>query len=124
MNKKGQVLVLFALLLPIVTLLLALMIDTGFSYIELRKIDQITKETISYGLDHIKEENIKLNLTYLINQNIKDIYDMQIEIDSSMIHIQIEKKQNTIFSKITKNKTIKQSYQGTIIDGKKEIKKE
>ncbi len=124
MNHKGQVLAIFVLLLPILLISASLIIDVGLSYIEKRNIERATEETIYYALDHLDQDEtaLKTNMTYLLNENIKNIYDLRLTIENEIITINIEKRTNYIF---TKNKgIIKLQYQGKIIDGKKIITKE
>lgn len=124
MNHKGQVLAIFVLLLPILLISASLIIDVGLSYIEKRNIERATEETIYYALDHLDQDAtaLKTNMTYLLNENIKNIYDLRLTIENEIITISIEKRTNYIF---TKNKgIIKLQYQGKIIDGKKIITKE
>lgn len=126
MNRKGQVLILFVLLLPVLLLFAGIVIDTGISYIEKRKIENVMKDTISYALDHLEEESqtLKINMGHIMNENIKDIYDMKIEIGNQYIQLQVEKKITTIFGIMTTpNKTIKLSYRGNLINGKKNIER-
>ena len=124
MNKKGQVLVLFLILLPFLLLLVGLIIDFGFSYNEKRKIEHAIKDSIFYALDHMNEEEttLKINMTHLLNENIKDIYEIRIEIKNEKITVGVEKRMDTIF--LPKNHTIKLLYQGELINGEKRIKKE
>lgn len=127
MNHKGQVLVLFVLLLPILLLLASLIIDTGISYMEKRKIEATVKDTVSYALDHLDDDInfTKKKMTDLLNKNIIDIYDLKIDIQNRIVKIQIEKRIKTIFSGIGKSgKTIKLSYKGKLEGSKKQIKKE
>lgn len=127
MNHKGQVLVLFVLLLPILLLLTGLIIDTGISYMEKRKIESTVKDIISYALDHLDDDlNVtKKKMNDLLNKNIHDIYDLKIEIQNRVVQIQIEKRIKTIFSGISKSgRTIKLSYKGKLEGEKKQIKKE
>lgn len=124
MNHKGQVLVVFVLLLPILLICASLIIDVGLSYLEKRNIERMTEETISYALDHLDQEEtaLKTNMTHLLNQNIKNIYDIRISIQNETITITIETRTNYIF---TKNRgIIKTTYQGKIVDGEKIITKE
>ena len=90
MNKKGQVLALFVILLPILILLVGLIIDTGLAYMEKRKIENLLYDTISYGLDHIEENDIKMKLKYLITENLN--IESDITIENNIITIQIEAK--------------------------------
>lgn len=126
MNNKGQVLVLFVLLLPILLLLAGIMIDTGFAYIEKRKIEHVIKDTISYALEHLdkNESDLKLEMTNLVKQNIDDIYEIRVEINNETVILQVEKRIETIFSAITvPSQTIKLAYKGNIVNNKKIIVK-
>ncbi|MCI9233032.1 MAG: hypothetical protein HFH08_00375 [Bacilli bacterium] len=124
MNKKGQVLVLFLILLPFLLLLVGFIVDIGMAYNEKRKIEHAMRDSISYALDHIKEEEstLKVNMTHLLKENIKDIYEIRIEIKNEKVSVGMEKRIDTIF--LSKDYTIKLSYQGEFINGKKRIKKE
>jgi len=124
MNKKGQVLVLFLILLPFLLLLVGLIVDLGLAYNEKRKMEHAIIDSIGYALDHINEEEtvIKINMTNLLKENIKDIYELRIEIKDGKVYVRIEKRIDTIF--LPKNQIIKLSYQGEVINGEKRIKKE
>ena len=74
MNSKGQVLVLFMLLLPLVFMMLALIIDTGLLYIEKRHVDLVVKDTTEYGIktiNSVTEEELAshgVNIVIYANQ--------------------------------------------------------
>lgn len=124
MNKKGQVLVLFLILLPFLLLLVGLIVDLGIAYNEKRKIEHAITDSISYALDHINEEetSLKINMTNLLKENIKDVYEIRIEMKDNKVYVRLEKRIDTIF--LPKNQIIKLSYQGELINGEKRIKKE
>ncbi len=124
MNKKGQVLVLFLILLPFLLLLIGLIVDLGIAYNEKRKIEHAITDSISYALDHIKEEEatVKINMTHLLKENIQDIYEIRMEIQEEKVYVSVEKRINPIF--FAKDHIIKLSYQGEVINGEKRIKKE
>ncbi len=121
MNKKGQVLALFVILLPILILLVGLIIDTGLAYMEKRKIENLLYDTISYGLDHIEENDIKMKLKYLITENLN--IESDITIENNIITIQIEAKIKTFFHGLNPYNHIKISYQGNTQNGKKNIRR-
>ena len=98
MNKNGQVLVAFALLLPIIFMLIGLIIDCGYLYIEKRNVDNNVKDVLEYGLKHIDEENIENKIKGQLNLNIEDIEKLNISINDKKIEIQLEKSQNSIFT--------------------------
>lgn len=88
-NNKGQALVTFILLLPIVTLLFILVIDLGLMGIQRRKISNVMKNTIEYGINHLSNER---ELKELIDKNIKyDDIDIQVK-DGIMIKINYKYK--------------------------------
>ncbi len=49
MNNKGQVLVAFVLLTPIMIMFTALIIDTGILYIDKRKLDYTVRDAVTYA---------------------------------------------------------------------------
>lgn len=124
MNKKGQVLVLFLILLPFLLLLVGFIVDIGLSYNEKRKMEHAITDSISYALDHIAEEEdtLKINITHLLNENIENLYEIRIEIKEKKIYLRVEKRIDNIF--LPNKQIIKLSYQGEWIDGEKRIKKE
>ena len=124
MNKKGQVLVLFLILLPFLLLLVGLIVDLGLAYNEKRKMEHAIADSIGYALDHINEEEtvLKINMTNLLKENNKDIYELRIEIKDDKVYVRVEKRIDTIF--LPKNQILKLSYQGEVINGEKRIKKE
>lgn len=126
-NTKGQVLVLFCILLPILLLLVAIIVDVGFAYYEKRKIEHVMKDTIVYALDHITEEKtiLKTNMAHLLNENIDDIYEIVIKIEENNVELHIEKRLKGLFSfmKIP-YQMIKLQYKGTSVDGIYKIRKE
>lgn len=126
-NARGQVLVLFCILLPILLLSVAIIVDIGFSYYEKRKIEHVMKDTLIYALDHITEEKtiLKTNIAHLMNENIDDIYEMVIQIEENNIELHIEKRLKCLFSFMkTPYQMIKLHYIGASVDGTYKIRKE
>ncbi len=58
MNNKGQTLVLFVLMLPIIIFIMLLVIDVSNMVITKQELNNINKMVLNYGLDIIEEENI------------------------------------------------------------------
>ena len=107
MNNKGQTLVLFVLILPIIVFIMLLVIDVSNMF--------ITKQE----LNNIKEENIDSKLEELINKNIS-VNEHTIRIDNGIIEIEIKKNIQGI---VTKKKIyeVKSTYKGYIEEDKKVI---
>ena len=70
MNNKGQTLVLFVLILPIIIFIMLLVIDVSNMFITKQELNNINKIVLNYGLDIIEEENIDSKLEELINKNV------------------------------------------------------
>lgn len=104
MNNKGQVLVLFIILLPIILLLLILTIEVGDIYLDKQKTKNTIKEIIR---ENIKEPNSE-KINTLIEKNIKNIDQKNIFVSDDEIRIYI-KQNRTIFGKEI---TIEYKYKG------------
>lgn len=126
-DNRGQVLVAFILLIPVILMLLALIVDVGFLYVEKRKTDNVIKDTINYGLDNIglQEGTLQTKLTKLINSNLDDVQRLNIQIDTDSIEINITRNKQSIFSNVYKDASYKivSDYVGNITDMVKDIRK-
>ena len=96
MNNKGQTLVLFIFLIPIILFVSAFIIDTGIIYYETNKLNNLNKNVLKYGLDNNEEEKIR----ELIFTNDKNITNYKIIIDNNILSIILEKEIDSIFGKI------------------------
>lgn len=115
MNRKGQVLALFACLLPLVLMTLALIIDTGILYMEKRRIDYIVKDTVEYGMENIS--SVTENELYeLLNRNIKNIKTNEIDMNAGILKITVSLDKKSIFAGILGEDRyeIKSTYKGMI----------
>ncbi len=126
MNKKGQVLVLFVLLIPVFLTLFALVIDIGLLYNEDKHIESSIKEAIQYGLENINDIDIKNKIEVLISKNIKDTSSIIVNIDNEYIYVTVEKTYSGNFKSLFKNNIygIHNSFYGYINDNKLVISKE
>ena len=88
MNNKAQVLVLFAIILPVILLLLLVTIQIGNLYLDKQKTKSTIKETITTVLKN-NEENKKDIANNLIEINIKDIKTKTIYISENEIEINV-----------------------------------
>lgn len=126
-DSRGQVLVAFILLIPVILMILALIVDVGFLYVEKRKTDNVIKDTINYGLDNIdlQEGTLQTKLTKLINSNLDDVQRLNIQIDTNSIEINITRNKQSIFSNVYKDASYKivSDYVGNITDIVKDIRK-
>lgn len=126
MNNKGQVLVCFVIIIPILFMLVALVVNLGIFSIEKRKLSNVVQDTIKYGLNHIDDNNIQGTLTDLIIKNDPKLNkdNIKIIIDNNEIAITVLKDYHGLFKYLVNNQKLNISYKGHIIDSKIIITKE
>ncbi len=118
MNNKGQTLVLFVLVIPLIVYVIILINNKSNMYYEKRQTENITKEAILYGLNNIENENLEQNINDFINKNIN--CTSKIIINENEIKIEITKESKTI-KKILGFGTIKVKYKGIIENKRIEV---
>lgn len=127
-QNKGQTLVTFILLLPFLLIVFGFIIDYGVLSIEKRRMDNLVKENIEYGLKSIdlEESLLKQNITVILQENIKEIRQLQITISDHSIDILLEKQYPSLYSVMMGQKIykIKSHYRGYIDDEKITLVKE
>lgn len=112
MNNKGQTLVIFVIILPILLIMLTLVIDLGFMYIEKRNIENNVYDSVEYYLENIGDESIDTKVKKLLNKNIKDIDKLIINEESNYVEIKVSKIRKSIYSIITNDTEISVNYRG------------
>lgn len=123
MNNKGQTLVLFLFLLPIVFLIFMALYQVGTIDLEKRQIESAVKEAVEYGIDHWSEEEVENKMIRMVEDNFSKITqdNIEIDLDTGSIRMTVTKNYNVLF---LKKQTIRVSYVGTNIDGKVQVVKE
>lgn len=112
MNSKGQTLVIFVIILPILLVMLTLIIDLGFMYIEKRNIENNVYDSVEYYLENINDNNINNKVNKLLNKNIKDIDKLIINDETDYVEIKVSKVRKSIYSIITNDTEIGVKYKG------------
>jgi hypothetical protein len=112
MNSRGQTLVMFVIILPILLVMLTLVIDLGFMYIEKRNIENNVYYSLEYYLENIDAEDINNKVNKLLNKNIKDIDELIINEEEDYIEIKLSKIRKSIYSIITNDTEISVNYKG------------
>jgi len=98
MNSRGQVLVIFVILLPIFLMIFTFIIDLGMLSIEKRKVDNNTYDALEYYLDNNnKDKTIKL-----IKNNIEDV-SVDIKDNENSVEISVSKEYKGIYNIIYDN---------------------
>ena len=123
LNNKGQSLVMFVLIIPILFLVIVLVFDVGNALIEKQELDNINYLTIEYGLEHMNEIEIESKMKNIITKNNNKIKDIDIIIEEDKIKLTIKKNINGIFIKNLNLVKIESKYTGYIKDGKKVIER-
>ena len=99
MNNKGQVLILFVALIPILIAVLAIAFDLGLITYNKKQLDGINIEALDYvkeNIDDYKEDNIKK----IIKENDKDITISSIKESNASVEVILTKKTNSAFGAI------------------------
>ncbi len=123
MDDKGQSLVIFVILLPVILLLMAGIVDIGNFLVEKNSYENEVKSTINYGMKHLDEENIAQKLNDLLDSNIEG--KKQINIENETIKIKVNATTKSLFSDIIDfDYQIDISYIGYMDNDKIIIKKE
>lgn len=99
MNNKGQVLVLFVILLPILLLLSLMSIELGNLYLDKTKTTNTIKEIITNNINNY-DETTNERINKLIEENIKNIETKEIFTSENEIKVHIIQKK-TFFGRTT-----------------------
>lgn len=110
-NNKGQVLVVFVILLPIFLIILTGLVDLCILNIEVKKLNTNTHDAVEYYLDNLEDENVLNDTKALLNKNLKNI-DIKIKEDEDVINIKVVKNYKSIYSVISKKENITSIYIG------------
>ena len=124
MNNKGQSLVTFVLLIPIIILILFMVYDIGSMVLLKIELNNINYLTMDYGVDKIDEINIQDKLRDMINKNKSDIDNIDISVKENKLYITLEDTLDNKISLIRKFKIkITSSYIGYMEEDNKKIMK-
>lgn len=123
MGNKGQTLVIFVLILPILLLLFTLIWEVGNLGLTTNKYETEIKDTIEYGLNHLDNENLEEVLTNLLKANLDG--DISVEINNQVIKVNVKQKYDALFNNLLNNRfDIDLTYNGYIENEKLIIQKE
>ena len=100
LNNRGQTLVLFVMLLPIMLLVMVLVFDIGKSIVEKQKLDNISFMIVSYGIEHSKDDNIEGTLKELVTLNYKDATDVEILVKDDYVSVSLSGKVKGVFGNL------------------------
>lgn len=125
MNKNGQTLILFVILLPILLLLFAVVIDTGLVLKEQTKLNSTLRTILKTTYQKKDEEGYEERVKELCSQNNLPTSDLQIEVEDT-IKISNTYEIESIFGKVVgiKSYKMKSSLKGIMTNEGLQIEKE
>ena len=124
LNNKGQSLVMFIILLPILLLILTLVYDVGNAIYEKDRLSNTNYMVVDYALDNIDSID-EDDLNTLILENDNNLDDISIMIIDNSVDISLKKNIKGVCGKMFNfNLTfVKSEYNGKIVNGKKKIER-
>lgn len=96
MNKRGQTLIIFVMLIPIILTMAALVIDVGLLYYKKNEYVGIVEESIK---EYFKDNNI-LTAKKTLALNGVSLDDTEINVADNEITITLDTKVDSIFGKV------------------------
>jgi hypothetical protein len=120
MNNKGQTLVLFVILIPVLLLVFVCFYQIGSIGLDKRKIEDSIETALEYGVDHIDSELLYVSMREIITESNNGVRDNNIDIDvlGDEITIVVKKKYKVAFI-VDEEKVY--SYTGKKVNDKVEI---
>ena len=126
LNNKGQTLIMFVILIPVMLILMALVIDIAYVYREDAKLESTTKSIIKNLYNKKEDSNIESMVIELYKKN--DIDTSNVKVNSNNEFLEIENNYNidSIFGKIIglKKYEVKVSFKGYYENNKIKVIKE
>ena len=127
LNSKGQSLAIFVIFVPVFIMIGTLVVDVSFARYNVRRLDNINKLVINYGLDHIESDpyDTMVDLIYKNDSEVDD-YEIKINLEEKKINVNISKSTKGFFGSIVGKEIYKEksSFIGYIKDDKKIIEKD
>lgn len=123
LNNKGQSLVMFIIILPILFLIVTLVYDVGNAIYEKDRLSNTNYLVVDYALSNIDVTEDKL--IELINMNDDSISDISIMIIDNSVTIALEKDIRGVFGKLFgfNLTSVRSEYSGNIVLGEKRIER-
>lgn len=119
-NNKGQVLVLFVLMVPLIIFIIAYFLENMFISNEKQKLDNINQMLLEYSYENKENVGLYDAILNLALKNDKEIIIESFDINIDYIEITLSKDMDSMFGKIIGiNKyEIISKYKATISDDK------
>jgi len=126
MNRNGQTLIAFVIIVPIFILLLAFVVDTGFILKEYTKLNSLTRTILKTNYQKRFDDDYTKKITNLYKKNNISIENLEVIVNENETKIINFYDINSIFGKIIgiKNYDIKIEIKAYEEEGKIIIEKE
>ena len=124
-NNKGQALVLFVVLLPILLFVIVLVVDIGSIMTSKQDLSNINYMMVDYGLDNIGKYNLENEIKNYILLNNNDLDEIEVRVVEYEVYIYMKKYEKSLIAHSfnIKGFEIVSEYKGTIINDKKSIER-
>lgn len=125
LNNKGQSLVMFVMILPILLMIIMMVIDIGKMVQRREELDSINYILVDYGLDNIEINNLEDKLREILDKNDKSIDIVKINIDKESLEVEVILRDEVDLLILKDNKLfrVKSDYIGRVVDNKKIIER-
>lgn len=125
LNNKGQSLVMFVMILPILLMIIMMVIDIGKMVQRREELDSINYILVDYGLDNIELNNLEDKLKEILDKNDKSIDIVKINIDKESLGVEVILRDEVDLLILKDNKLfrVKSDYVGRVVDNKKIIER-
>ncbi len=124
LNNRGQSLVMFILIIPIILLLLVLIYDVAGALYEKNRLSNTSYLAEEYALDNIDSIDENNVIDYIL-KNSENLNNISVIIKDGAVDIELDKKIKGVFGKSLNFDLVevKSKYRGTIVNGKKNIER-
>ena len=124
LNNKGQTLVMFVLIIPIILLILVLVYDVAEALLEKNRLSNTNYLAAEYALDNLDTIN-ENNVIEYIQENTDGLSKISVSIKDNTIDIKTEKNIKGLLGKSFNYDLtlVKSEYRGTINNGEKNIER-
>ena len=114
MNNRGQSLITFVLILPLICLFLAFFIDSSLSMMEKHKLDGIITDNMKSSLENDIRDIEKIKAAIKENEDA----NITVTIEEDILKINVESRKKSIFGKMLNFSwyDLKFNYCGSYID--------
>lgn len=107
MNKKGQTLISFVMLIPLLLIFIAFIIDTSYCYKEKNRLDNVTETILKNNYENKNNNTIVADIKNLYKKNNISSKNVEVIIKDNRMQIKNEYEIDSIFGKMIGIKSYK-----------------